>query len=318
MGEVPAIAVGHCRQVPLAVFAGFQGDLRNAREILAERVLILRDRRAQPVKPHLLVEIGVGGRAFPFMRIARIEDARPGRRPCRAAAAGGELHARDFIGQHPAGINLEEVQRALLAAALGQRHRDQPPIGRGRVPVHGRRAVRVIGIGIEHRPPQGRRFERGKAHQHRLLGRRFEPQGKDPPLPLLQIKIARRLFAAQLHELLRNPIAERQPGEIRARPLILQSRPLAHCRGGRFLQPLVIVHDRYPVKGIGGGLARGRHGGERDSGGEQRRQCEEESRRVQTASGSAGWLVHNRTVSSEMPGGKAFGFIRQVGSMASG
>ena len=202
------------------------------------------------------------------------------------------------------------MQGALLAAALRQRYGNQPSIGRSHVPVHGSCAVRVISIGIEHRPPQGRRCERGEAHEDGLLGGRFEPQGKDPAVPLLQIEIAGRLLPAQLRQLLREAVAERQPREISARPLIFQARPLAHRRGGRSLEPLVIVHDHYSVIDVSRRLARRRHGRQHRAQGEPRQKDEEEHGLAHPASGSADRLSHAGKVSSVPSGGKAFGFFR--------
>ena len=80
------------------------------------------------MKPNLLVEVNIRLRPLARVGIASIENAGAVGGPGGAAAAGRILHARDFVRQLPARIGLEEVQRPLLAAALRQRHRHQPPV----------------------------------------------------------------------------------------------------------------------------------------------------------------------------------------------
>src|SRR5713101_1588325 len=59
MGKVAAIAVGHGGQGPLAVVAGFQFDFSDAREVLADFIFVVSGRRAESMKPDLLVEVDI-------------------------------------------------------------------------------------------------------------------------------------------------------------------------------------------------------------------------------------------------------------------
>ena len=69
VSKIAAIAVGDRSQNPVAVFAGLQLNLGNAREISANFQFIFRNRRSEVMKPNLLVKI---------------------RRPARVARLGGD------------------------------------------------------------------------------------------------------------------------------------------------------------------------------------------------------------------------------------
>jgi hypothetical protein len=138
-----AVAIADGGQQVLAVLAGRQRGLGDAREVAADHVAVLRRRRAQLVEPDLLVEVGVGRRALIALRVARVVEALAVRRPRDAAAAGGVLHTRHAVGQQFAGVAAHDVQRAVLAAVLRQRHGHQPAVGRGAVPVDGGLAAAV-------------------------------------------------------------------------------------------------------------------------------------------------------------------------------
>ncbi len=154
MIEVAAVAVGHRRQNPTAIFAGVERDLGNFRKLFSDLVLVVRDGRAEAVLPHLLVKIDVLLGALAFVRVTRVEDGRAIGQPGGAAAAGRVLNARDFVGQHFPGVGLDKVKRALFAAALGKRECEQASVWRCQEPVNRRGAIGVKYVGIEDHAPK--------------------------------------------------------------------------------------------------------------------------------------------------------------------
>ena len=126
-----------------------QVNLRDARELFAHLITILRDRRAQLVEIDLLEEVRIGRRTLPLMRVTRVENSLAIRRPRHAAAARGILHPRHTIRQLLARLRLEEVQHPVLAAVLRETHCHQITVGRRHIPVYGRGAVRVVLVEVE-------------------------------------------------------------------------------------------------------------------------------------------------------------------------
>ena len=78
MGEVAAVAVGDRGQEPLAVLARGEFNLRDARKIAAQLIRVGADRRAEFVKPDLLVKMQVALRP-----LAGVADNACKKCPCR-------------------------------------------------------------------------------------------------------------------------------------------------------------------------------------------------------------------------------------------
>ena len=162
MGIVSAVAVGHGRQQPLAVFAALELNLRDPRKITA-KVARMVDRVAASLDFDADLWRDVRIRPLTPVRIASVENRGAIRQPSRTAAAGGILHARNCVRHFGPGVHLEEMQRTLLAAAFRQRNRHPPPIGRWHVPIDRRRAVGVVTVEIKHRTPHRLDDERDPA-----------------------------------------------------------------------------------------------------------------------------------------------------------
>ena len=297
MREVPAVAIGHAGEDGLAVFARVQFDLRDAREVLPGFIPVLVRRRAELVKINLLEKVQVRRRPFARVRIARVINAAPVRVPRHAPAAGGILHARNHVAQFPARGRLEEMQRAILAPVFGERHRDELPVTRGHEPVHRRRAVGVIAVGIKHRPLVVRpaALERAQRDQRRLLRRRLEPQREHCPRAGDQAGVIRRSLFVKFLQLLRQQFAHRQLVQMVAGEFVLRLRPRAHRRVGGILQPLKIIRHLHAVIFVRHGPAR--RG--RIIGGGQRCRRQRQKEKTQGAQKKDRFHVRHRVVTPQ-------------------
>ena len=112
--ELAAIAIGDGSEQPAAVVTGVELNLGDAREIFADDVGVLFRIRAELVKINLLVEVGVFGRALVALRITRVVETGTVGLPRDAAAAGGEVHARNNVTQFLARSYIEEHARSCL------------------------------------------------------------------------------------------------------------------------------------------------------------------------------------------------------------
>ena len=124
-GEFAAVAVGHGGEEITAIVPGLEGDFRDARQALAQLEPVLRQGRAEAVEIDLLKEIQIGRGPFAGGGIAGVIDAGAVGVPRRAAAGGGAVDARDFIGQRLAGGGVVEEKRPVLASRFrkGKRRR---------------------------------------------------------------------------------------------------------------------------------------------------------------------------------------------------
>src|SRR6266850_4419183 len=141
MGEISAIAVGNRSQCPGAIFTFLENDLCDSRQVFAKLKFILRNWASEFVKPDLLKKINVCLRPFALVWIARVENARTVIGPRGTAAAGWILHARDFVFEFLASIDLEEMQRALFTATFGERNGNEPPVRRWNIPINRNAAI---------------------------------------------------------------------------------------------------------------------------------------------------------------------------------
>src|SRR5215831_12216356 len=97
MSEVTAVPVGNRGEQPFSIIAGLQGDLGDARKVLAQFVPIFSYRRAEFVEPDLLKKVNVLFRPFAGIRVTGVIKPRAIGVPGRAAATGGILDAWDDI-----------------------------------------------------------------------------------------------------------------------------------------------------------------------------------------------------------------------------
>ncbi len=149
--ELAAVALLHAGERQ-ALGRRLDDDLRYLGEVLPQFVGVLFGRRAQDVAVDLHVELVVGLRPLVPPGVARVVEGlrvgRPGERAARRAVLGMRDHLEDL----PAGGGVEEVHVARLAATLGERDRDEPPVVARDVPVDRRCALRIQRIGVHQDP----------------------------------------------------------------------------------------------------------------------------------------------------------------------
>src|SRR6185503_14521407 len=119
-----AVAIGDDDEDGLAIGAGAQGDLGDAREVAAEDVGVVVGGRAELVEVELLVEAEIGGGALAFAWIAGVPEAGGVGVPGDGAARGAAVDARDDVGVRLAGRDIVDVEVAALGAAGGERDAD--------------------------------------------------------------------------------------------------------------------------------------------------------------------------------------------------
>src|SRR5690606_4032726 len=95
--ELAAVAVLHRGEQAPARRVHLELDLGDAREVAAELVAILRDRRADAVEPELLPEIRLLGRPLALARVARVEEAARVGHPREVAARRAAVDVLDDL-----------------------------------------------------------------------------------------------------------------------------------------------------------------------------------------------------------------------------
>src|SRR5690348_419618 len=109
MGKVSPIPVGNGRENPRTIFAFFERDFSNPRQVLPKFKFILRVWRAKFVIPDLLVKINVFLRPFALVRITSVENSGAVVSPCRAPATGRILDTWDCVSEFFAGFDFKEM-----------------------------------------------------------------------------------------------------------------------------------------------------------------------------------------------------------------
>ena len=150
MRVVTAVAVGDRGQKPVTVLARGEVNLRNARKAPAQFTGVGADRRAEFMKPDLLVKTRITFRPFAGPRIACVKNARAIGIPRGAPAAGRKLDAGNEVRQRAARDGLEKMQHPVFTAILRETNGHEPAICGGDRPVHRGGAIRVPGVGIKH------------------------------------------------------------------------------------------------------------------------------------------------------------------------
>jgi hypothetical protein len=92
-------------------------DLRHARKAVAEDLPVGGDISPEPMQPHRLIEVSIRFGSLGAGE-TRVPDAGSILRPGRVAAGRGVLHVRDDLANLSPRLDLEDVQIAVLAAAL--------------------------------------------------------------------------------------------------------------------------------------------------------------------------------------------------------
>ena len=124
MRKVAAIAIRNGRENVTAITRTFQNDLCDPRKISSDGVGIFRIRRAQLVKIDLLKKVQVSLGPFTVPWEPSVIDSGSVGVPCGAATRRRVLDMGDRIRQRVASRGLVKVKGAVLASALGKRHRD--------------------------------------------------------------------------------------------------------------------------------------------------------------------------------------------------
>ena len=276
---LPAVTVGHGGQELIPVVAAEQFGLGDARPVLADGVGVLGFGRAEDVVVDLLVEVLVRLGPFPEARVAGVEEALPVLVPGHAAAARPLLHPGDgLVDGFPRGHVVDE-QRAVLAAAHREGDGHELGVGGGDVPVDGRDAAGIEGVGIEHHAGRRRVLHGGEGHEEGLLLGRLGLHGEEDAPHQAEAAEARRGAAHEGREPLTEGFPAGQGVEVGAGAGVLRLAPGLH-RGVRpVLEPAVVVGHGHAVVGVRHGtLLRGRWafeafgGGGAEADGEQERE----------------------------------------------
>src|SRR5438477_1289118 len=116
-----------------SVAASFEHRLGDARKFLADDVAVVRARRAERVKPNLLIEMTVVRGTFIALRKSRVPEPAAVLRPFDAAAGRRIQHAGNHVGQTLAPRDLINLRGTFFAAILRQRNDDETAIVRGAI-----------------------------------------------------------------------------------------------------------------------------------------------------------------------------------------
>ena len=124
MREIATIAVRHRGKDVSAVARTFERDLRDPREVFANRISVLGVSRAEFVKINLLIKIQISFGPLTLPGKTRVINSSAVSVPGRTAARCGILHVRDGVRQRFSRRGFVKVKRAVLASAFRQRDSD--------------------------------------------------------------------------------------------------------------------------------------------------------------------------------------------------
>src|SRR5262249_17345133 len=130
----------------------FDADLRDPRKVTADLVAIFGRIGTEPMKPELLVKVGVLLGALAITRVAGVINSSTVRRPGRITAGRGDLNTADRPIHLFAGVNVENVEVADLRPGLGHRHGYQTAVERRPEPVDGTASTLAKEIRVEYYP----------------------------------------------------------------------------------------------------------------------------------------------------------------------
>ena len=147
--ELAAVALLHGHQQCTGLVEIVEPDLGDLRQAVPEDLHIVLLVLAEAVEPDRLVEVLLIGRPV-RTRIARVPESLAVRRPRDVAAGGRVLHARDRLADLLACCHVEDIEAAVLAATLRQRHRDPFAVRRRLEPVERDATRRIELVGVEH------------------------------------------------------------------------------------------------------------------------------------------------------------------------
>ena len=183
--------------------------------------------------------------------IARVPESLAIRRPRDVAAGGRVLHARDRLADLPAGCHVEDVEAAVLAASLRQRHRDAFAVRRRHEPVERRAARRIELVGVEHDTGLRRVGILPHHDDHRLLELRVRVHCKQLATLCIEARVARRGLLHEGLELRAQRRPEWQRIEVSTGSLRLCFRPCLHLGALAILEPAVRIDHPDTVQHVG-------------------------------------------------------------------
>ncbi len=183
-------------------------------------------------------------------RKARVPEGLAVLGPGQASPGGRILHLGDDRLDLPAARHVIDVQRAVLAAVQGERHRELRAVRRRAEPVDRHGAVGGQGVGIEQHPA-ARRIGLGVHHdQLRLLQGRIVIIGEDLSARRGEAGDGRRSRLGQSRQLRLHALAPGDGVEIGARAPVLGVAPGLHFRIRRVLEPAVGIGDFHAMEGV--------------------------------------------------------------------
>ena len=226
----------------------------------------------------LLEEIEIGFGPFAGDRIAGVIDARAVGVPGGAAAGGGAVDTRNFVGQRLAGGGVVEEKCAVLGAVFGEGNGDAFAVEGGRIKVYGGRAFGIEFVGIQHDALGGKIVGGFEGDEPGLLGGRLEFQGEEQAGAGLEAGVGRGGLGVNFFQAFDNVGAGRELIKVGAGDGVLGGAPLFDFGIVEVFQPAIIINDSHAVIDIGDraqGSVRPAGGESGNGGGEQGRHGDE-------------------------------------------
>ena len=184
-------------------------------------------------------------------RIARVPESLAVRRPRDVAAGGRVLHARDRLADLLACCHVEDMEAAVLAATLRQRHRDPFTVRRRLEPVERGATRRIELVGVEHDTGLRRVGVLPHHDDHRLLELGVRVHRKQLATLCIEAHVARRGLLHERLELRAQRRPEWQRIEVGTGSLRLRFRPCLHLGALAVLEPAVRIGHPDTVQHVG-------------------------------------------------------------------
>src|SRR5271165_2369834 len=143
MFELAAISIGDDGENVASVAGSAKLNFSNAGEILAKNVGVLLDGGSKLVKIDLLEEIEIRRGALAVTGIARVIEAGSVTVPGETTAGGASIDSRNHLRERFARLDVININRAVLCAALGDGDGDVTGVERGDIKIDGAEAFRV-------------------------------------------------------------------------------------------------------------------------------------------------------------------------------
>ncbi len=156
-----------------------------------------------------------------------------------------------------AGPGVEDMDRAVLAAALRQDGGDQATVGRRLIPVEGRRTARIELVRVEHDTRLVRVELAIESHQHRLLALRIGMHGEDRRAARFDAGPAARGALDQGGDSVVQRSTIGQSCQVIRSALIFVGGPCGNARAAAILQPAIGIGHGGAVERVGYVVDRG-------------------------------------------------------------